>query len=115
MQPMERLNLALRGTMEFGVVAGFAFWGASRGASTGAHLLFGVLVPVIGFGVWGAIDFRWAGRAAEPLRLTEELLLSGLAAAAFWASGHALLGATLAALSVVHHIMVYLLGGRLLR
>jgi len=33
-------------------------------------------------GFWGAVDFHQAGRLAEPLRLVQELAISGLAAVA---------------------------------
>lgn len=101
--------------MEVGVVAALADWGVHTGSGTAAKLVLGLGAPVVGFGVWGAVDFRWAGRVAEPLRLLQELTLSGLAALAWYAAGRHELGAALAAVSIVHHTLVYTIGERLLK
>jgi Protein of unknown function (DUF2568) len=110
----QRVNLTLRALMELGVVGGFGYWGFVTGNSLSAKLLLGIGAPAVGFGFWGAVDFHQAGRAAEALRLGQELLVSGLAAVAWYAGGSAALGVALAALSLTHHAMVYLLGDRLL-
>jgi Protein of unknown function (DUF2568) len=110
----ERVNLSLRVLMETGVVAGLAYWGVHTGGSTGTKLLLGIGAPAAGFGFWGAVDFRRAGRLAEPLRLVQELLVSGLAAFALYAAGQAALAAGLGAVSIVYHTLVYASGGRLL-
>ena len=39
------------------------------------------------FGFWGAVDFRFAGDYAEPLRLTQELGVTALAGVALFATG----------------------------
>ena len=101
--------------MEFGIVAGFAFWGAHTGDGTGATIALGVGAPLVGFAFWGAIDFHQAGSAAEPLRLTQELAVSGLAALAWYEAGQHALGLALGALSIVYHALVYLSGARLLK
>jgi hypothetical protein len=111
----QRLNLALRVAMETGVVAALATWGVHTGGSTAAKIALGVAAPVVGFGFWGAVDFHQAGRIAEPLRLVQELTISGLAAAAWYAAGQPVLGLTLAAVSVTYHALVYLSGERLLK
>jgi hypothetical protein len=77
--------------------------------------VLGVGAPVIGFGLWGAVDFRWARRLAEPLRLVQELAVSGLAALGLYAAGREVLGVALAALSVGYHALVYASGARLLK
>lgn len=109
MRPLERINLALRGLMELGVVCGLAYWGYQAGGTLPA-----VAAPVVGFGFWGAVDFHQAGRAAEPIRLIQELAISGLAAASFYSGGRHVLGWGLATVSVVHHLLVYVSGNRLL-
>lgn len=109
-----RLNLALRGLMELGVVCGFGWWGYHAGGRGLTRLGLAVGAPILGFGFWGAVDFRGAGSAAEGIRLVQELVLSGLAAAGFWVAGAPFLAGTLAGVSVVHHALVYLLGERLL-
>ena len=114
MTATERLNLVLRALLETGIVAGLAYWGVRSGDSTGAKIALGIGAPVIGFGAWGVIDFRRAGRFAEPARLAQELVLSGLAAAAWYVAGREIVGAALAALSLIYHASVYASGQRLL-
>ena len=115
MTQKERLNLGLRVLLESGIVAGLAYWGVHAGHGTGGELLLGIGAPVLAFGFWGAVDFRRTGRLAEPLRLLQELAVSGLAAAALYAAGRHGLGVGLAALSVVYHALVYASGERLLK
>jgi len=110
----ERLNLVLRVLMEAGVVAALAYWGVETAGSTAAAIALGIGAPVVGFGFWGVIDFHQAGRLAEPLRLVQELVISGLAAAAWFAAGRHTAGVGLAALSLVYHATVYATGRRLL-
>lgn len=115
MSVLNWVNLALRALMEVGVVGAFAFWGYHTGGQLGTKILLGIAAPLLGFGFWGAVDFHRAGRFSEPLRLVEELLISGLAAFAFYAAGQPLLGWVLALLSIGYHILVYLSGERLLK
>jgi hypothetical protein len=110
----ERLNLGLRVLLESGVVAALAWWGVRTGGTTGAEVALGIAAPVVGFGLWGAVDFHQAGRFAEPLRLVQELAISGLAAAAWYAAGRHVAGVALAALSLLYHASVYASGQRLL-
>lgn len=114
MTPTKAFLLGLRVLMETGVVAGLAFWGYRTGGSTGIRVLLAIAAPLVGFGIWGAVDFHRAGPFAEPLRLVEELAISGLAAAGLVATGAATLGWALATISVVYHALVYLTGHRLL-
>jgi hypothetical protein len=107
-------NVALRGVMEAGIVAALAYWGVKTGSTTAAKIALGVAAPTLGFGIWGAVDFRQWGALAEPLRLSEELLISGAAAVALYAAGQHALAWALAALSVAHHALVYALGMRLI-
>ena len=109
------LTLALRALVEAGIVGAFAYWGFEAGPGTGMKVLLAVGAPALGFGFWGAVDFHLAGRLAEPLRLLQELAISGLAAAALFTAGQHLLGWVLGLVSVVYHALVYLQGGRLLR
>ncbi len=107
------LNVGLRGIMEAGIVAAFAVWGYY--AATGLMaIVLAVAVPVLGFGFWAAIDFHQAGPLGEPLRLTQELIISGLAALALYVAGQPFWAWTLAIISIVHHAAVYALGGKLL-
>ena len=101
--------------MEAGIVGALAWWGYRAGAGTGMKILLAVGAPALGFGLWGAVDFHQAGRLAEPLRLLQELAISGLAAAAIYAAGQHLLGWALGLLSAAYHALVYLQGGRLLK
>lgn len=114
MTRLQRLNLTLRALMELGVVAALATWGFHAGTGTGAKSALGIGAPLLGFGFWGTVDFHQAGRFAELLRLTQELLISGLAALAWHAAGQPILGWSLAILSVLHHALVYAQGDVLL-
>jgi hypothetical protein len=109
------VNLVLRVGMEIGIVVGLAVWGYHVGGSTPTKVALAALVPLVGFGFWGAVDFHQAGRLAEALRLTQELVVSALAAAAFYASGFRGLGIALAMLSIVYHALVYASGATLLQ
>ncbi len=115
MTAKQALLLALRVLMETGVVAALAFWGFSTGDSAGTKLVLGLGAPIIGFGVWGAVDFHQAGRFAEPLRLLEELVISAVAALALVDAGQVGLGVGLALLSIVYHALVYVFGSTLLK
>ena len=114
MSTSERINLLLRVTMETGVVVALAFWGYHAGHGTAARIALMLGAPLVGFGFWGGVDFHQAGRLAEPLRLTQELVVSALAAVAWYASGYHALGVALAGLSLVYHALVYAAGARLL-
>jgi hypothetical protein len=111
---VHRINLVLRALMEACIVVAFAWWGFVAGGSTAAGILLAVAAPAIAFGFWGLVDFHGAGRLAEPARLLQELVISGLAAVAWYAAGQHALAWMLAALSLVYHALVYATGERLL-
>ena len=108
------MPLTLRAVMEGGIVCGLAVWGYHTASGGARGVALGAAAAGVGFGIWGAIDFRRAGAWAEPLRLVEELVISLAAAAALIAAGRPALGWALAALSIGYHALVYALGGRLL-
>jgi hypothetical protein len=112
---LKTFNLALRGIMETGIVAGLAYWGFHTGQNTSMKILLCIGAPLLVFGFWGACDFHNFKKLSEPLRLIQELVLSGLAAIALYSSGQHFLGWTLGAISIIHHILVYLLGEALLK
>ncbi len=113
--PIIWLNLGLRAVMETGIVVGLAYWGYQTGSGPVAKVALAIGAPVLGFGFWGAVDFHQAGRAAELLRLAQELVISGLVALAVWSAGQPFLGLLLAVISIVYHALVYATGGRLLK
>jgi Protein of unknown function (DUF2568) len=115
LSPMQDLILALRAIMGTGIVVGLAYWGLQTADGSLAKIGLAIGAPVLGFGLWGFVDFHQAGRAAEPLRLVQELVISGLVALALWSAGQPLLGLLLAVLSVGYHALVYASGGRLLK
>lgn len=115
LSPMQGLILALRAVLETAIVVGLAYWGWQTGSGTIAKIGLAIGAPVVGFGFWGLVDFRQAGRAAEPLRLVQELAISGLVALSVWSAGQPVLGLLLAVLSIVYHALVYATGGRLLK
>ena len=114
MTAVQRLNLTLRVLMEVGVVVGLAYWGIHSGGGAAAKIVLGVGAPAVGFGFWGAVDFH-RSPLAEPLRLVQELVISGLAAVAWYAAGQHVLGIALGALSIAYHALVYASGERLLK
>jgi hypothetical protein len=114
MTVLQRLSLVLRVLMEAGIVVALAFWGVDAGDGGVGSILLGVGVPAVGFGVWGAIDFRRATHG-ELLRLIQELAISGLAALAWYAAGEHALGLALACVSVCYHALVYASGEQLLK
>jgi hypothetical protein len=115
MRRRDLVNLILRVTMECGLVAAFAYWGVHTGDSTSMKVALGIIAPAVGFGFWGALDFHQLGSLGEPVRLVQELAISGLAAAAWYAAGQQELGIALAALSLGYHALVYTSGSRLLK
>lgn len=115
MKLLSNINIALRGIMEFGIVAAFAYWGITSGKNITAKILFGISAPLLLFGIWGVVDFRNAGTISEYLRLAEEIIISGLAAYALFSVGQTFLCWALVSISVVHHALVYLLGQILLK
>jgi Protein of unknown function (DUF2568) len=64
MPKLKWFTLALRVTMEAAIVAALAMWGYHAGPDTVSKLVPALAAPAIGFGVWGAVDFRQAGRQA---------------------------------------------------
>lgn len=114
LQAAKWLNVGLRAAMELGIVLGLGYWGYNLGPSDWSRIPLAVLMPAIGFGIWGLVDFRSAGHFAEALRLLEELVISGAAALAIYTVGLHGLAWGLAGLSAVHHALVYLTGRRLL-
>lgn len=115
MSPLQTATLTARATMETGVVGALSWWGYQAGGTTAESVALAVAAPAVGFGIWGAVDFHQLGRLAEPLRLAEELIISGLAALGLYATGQRVLAGALAALSLGYHALVYLQGDRLLK
>jgi hypothetical protein len=109
------LNLTLRAVMELGIIAALAYWGYKTADSRITTFPLVIIPPLIGFGFWALVDFRRAGSLAEVLRLIQELAIAGMAAWALLNAGTPILGLSLALISIVHHALVYVLGGTLLK
>ncbi len=109
------VTLALRVILEVGIVAALGYWGLTTGGGTWGKIVLGVGAPLLGFGFWGAVDFRGAGWLAEPLRLLQELVISALAAVAAYLAGQPAAGVALGALSLAYHLLVYAVGDTLLK
>ena len=99
------VNIGLRGAMEAAFVAALAAAGYAIGTSTAARMTLAAVLPLVGFGIWGVIDFHQVPRFGESLRLGEELLLVGAAASACFERGPAALAWVLIALTAVHHTL----------
>ena len=115
LEKLKWFNIALRGTMEAGILGAFGYWGYYSGQSISMKIIFGFGAPLLGFGFWGIIDFHQAGSIAETLRLLEELFISGLAAFVLFIAGQNTFGFILAIVSIIHHTLVYMLGEKLLK
>jgi Protein of unknown function (DUF2568) len=115
LEVLRLVNLGLRGLMELGIVIALSYWGYRTGHSPIQRALFGTCAPILVFSIWTFVDFRKLVAVPEPFRLIQELVLSGLAAVAWYASGQHTLGWILGLVSIVHHLTVYLLGERLLK
>ena len=115
LKSLKTINLALRGIMESGIVAGLAYWGFHSGQNTAIKILLCIGAPLLVFGFWGLCDFHNFGKWSETLRLIQELLLSGLAAVALYTTGLHFWGWILGVISIIHHIFVYPLGETLLK
>jgi hypothetical protein len=109
------LNVGLRAIMELGIVISLGVWGYQASDSAVMKIILCLAAPLIGFGFWGLVDFRNFGSLSEPLRLIQELIITGLAACAWHSAGAQAWGWSLGLLSIVHHALVYILGGTLLK
>ncbi len=109
------LNLGLRVIMELGIVLAFGYFGYHTGSGMGQKILFCIIFSLVGFGFWGLVDFHQLGNFAEPMRLIQELFISGLAAFALYATGMHAAGWALGILSVVYHVLVYINDEKLLK
>lgn len=112
---LDMLNLTLRAVMELGIIAALAYWGYQAGYSRLTAIGLAILLPLIGFGFWALVDFRKAGSLAEVLRLIQGLAISEVAVWSLFTAGAPLAGSILGLISIVHHILVYVLGGTLLK
>ena len=57
------LNVGLRAVMELGIVIALGYWGYKSGEGGMIKILLSVSVPLIGFGIWGLVDFHNAGHS----------------------------------------------------
>ena len=112
---LRQVNLGLRGLMEFGIILAFGYWGYQTGSTLIMRIVLAVAAPLLMFGFWGLVDFHNAGQIAEPLRLIQELIITGLATAALFVAGALIFAWIMGLVSVVHHALVYPLGGTLLK
>lgn len=115
MSVLKWINIGLRGTMEAGIVFAFAYLGYHTGTHLYLKVIYLVLFPLVGFGFWGLVNFQGYGKLSEYLRLSQELIITGLAALALYFSGLHFLGFLMAALSIIHHSLLYILGDKLLK
>ncbi len=109
------LNVGLRGLMEAGIVLALGYWGYHISDNRIWKIILTIVVPLVGFGFWGMVDFHQFRNIGEILRLLQELVISGLAAIALYSAGAHIPGWGLGILSVVHHALTYLLGERLIK
>ena len=111
----QKLNLVLRVILETSIVLALAYWGYATGNNATSRIVFLVLFPLVGFGIWGLIDFHQIKKNAEYFRLAQELIISLVAAYGLYTSGQTMFSLGMAALTVIYHILVYSSGERLLK
>ena len=112
---MDMFNLGLRALMEVGIIVALGYWGYKTGDSAPLKILLSIGAPLVGFGFWSLVDFRQAGSLAETLRLLQELVISGSAAMAWYITGAETMGWILGGISLIHLVLIYALGARLLK
>ncbi len=115
MAGLKWINVGLRGIMETGIVLGLAYWGYHTGESLLLKILLAIIAPVIVFGFWGMVDFRNFGKNSEYFRLSQELIICALVTYLLFVSALPFLGWIFGIISAAHHLLVYLLGERLLK
>lgn len=111
---LKTFNLGLRALMELGIIVALGYWGYQTGSNISMKVMFGIGAPLLGFGFWSLIDFHQIKQFSEPFRLFQELIISGLAAFAWYVAGQQTLAWSLGFISIFHHIIVYLVGETLL-
>ena len=111
----QRLNLLLRAILEISIILALAFWGYSTGNNTLSRIIFLILFPMVGFGIWGAIDFHQFSKYGEYFRLIQELIISLGAAWGLYVSGEVTFSWFLVILTIIYHLLVYLSGEKLLK
>lgn len=112
---LKTINLTLRAIMEAAIVLAFGYWGYHLANRESIKILLAIIIPLFVFGFWGLIDFHQFGNIAEPLRLIQELVVTGAAALVLYLSGLPVLCWIMAFLTIVHHVLVYASGSRLIK
>jgi hypothetical protein len=112
---LKTINLTLRAIMEAGILLAFGYWSYHFTNRTSIKILLAIVVPLFVFGFWGLVDFHQFGRMAEPLRLVQEFLVTFAAAFVLYLTGMVVLCWVMVFISIFHHILVYALGGRLIK
>jgi hypothetical protein len=115
MKTLMWISLVMRWIMEAGIVVGLGYWGFHAGGSAALKILLLIAAPVLVFSFWGFVDFRWLGKPAEVVRLIQELAITALVTAALVVTGQTVLGWLFAGISIVHHVLVYVTGDRLIK
>ncbi len=108
------LNLALRFLLELAALAALGYWGWTQNSGAWRYLLM-LGLPLLAAVVWGTFavpgDPSRSGRAPVPVpgavRLLLELAFFAAAVVALLASGQALAGLLLAAVTIIHYILAY--------
>jgi len=111
----QKINLTLRAVLEFGIVIALGIWGYHSGTTGATSIVFLILFPIVGFGIWGSVDFSQFEQTGEYFRLVEELIISLLAAYGLYTSGQVAFSVFMASLTLIYHLLVYVTGERLLK
>ncbi len=111
MRPALAVNLGLRFCLELAALAALGWWGSQTGSSTALHVVLAIVSPVAAAAVWGLFVAPKARvHVGDELRLLIELVVFGLAAAAFASTGHVWPAIAVAGIAVANSAFVRLLG-----
>lgn len=84
-------NLTLAFAVELVALGIFAWWGWQAVDGTALKLVLAIGLPVIGAVIWGLFAAPTATRTTPVVRAIVKVVVFGLAGAALWSLGHAVL------------------------
>ena len=110
---MRSLNLVFRFILEMVVLVSLLLWGFGASDQLLVQLILGLGAPAIVIVLWGTFGSPKAPRRLEdPARLALEVVVFGIGALAFVASGQAILGVLLAAAAAISLTLMFAWGQR---
>lgn len=110
---MPAINLGVRFLLELAMLAAFAYWGFSTGASWIVRILLGIGTPLVAIALWGMfIAPKARTLLPEPARLGLEIVLFASAAAALVAAGRREWAIALVIVTVINIALMFVFDQR---